>query len=311
MHVGTLAERYFDDDPGTAIFKLRQFAELLCKTVAAHHALYIGDRSETFEGTLKRLSHERVIPPEIRDLFHALRKVGNRAAHEVRATHSDALSALKFARQLGIWFHRTYGKQPGFNPGPFVPPSRVNLVAALEEQIKRLRQTVAESEAVANHARQQAEETARAREQAEDNLKREAEERAIWEQIAQKMEAEKELLNQPRLFASRQSRELPEAEKQKAGRYFYDDLIARRFPGPDPLAAVEAARLDALQNAAERAPKSEILDLVARGKRAAARVDMDQPARRDLLKTMTYWSRFRTGLRFAGKRRNGSPVKSV
>jgi hypothetical protein len=27
------------DDPGTAIFKLPQFAELLCKTIAAHHLL--------------------------------------------------------------------------------------------------------------------------------------------------------------------------------------------------------------------------------------------------------------------------------
>jgi hypothetical protein len=27
--LGALAERYFCDDPGTAIFKLRQFAELL------------------------------------------------------------------------------------------------------------------------------------------------------------------------------------------------------------------------------------------------------------------------------------------
>ena len=39
-----LAERYFRDDPGTAIFKLRQFAELLSKTIAAHHALYLGER---------------------------------------------------------------------------------------------------------------------------------------------------------------------------------------------------------------------------------------------------------------------------
>ena len=33
VQLGALAERYFRDDPGTAIFKLRQFAELLCKTI--------------------------------------------------------------------------------------------------------------------------------------------------------------------------------------------------------------------------------------------------------------------------------------
>ena len=34
VQLGALAERYFRDDPGTAIFKLRQFAELLSKTIA-------------------------------------------------------------------------------------------------------------------------------------------------------------------------------------------------------------------------------------------------------------------------------------
>jgi hypothetical protein len=48
MQLGALAERYFRDDPGTAIFKLRQFAELLSKMVAARHALYLGER-ETFD----------------------------------------------------------------------------------------------------------------------------------------------------------------------------------------------------------------------------------------------------------------------
>jgi type I restriction enzyme R subunit len=39
-----LAERYFRQDPATAIFKLRQFAELISKLVAAHHAIYRGER---------------------------------------------------------------------------------------------------------------------------------------------------------------------------------------------------------------------------------------------------------------------------
>jgi type I restriction enzyme, R subunit len=71
--LGALAERYFRDDPATAVFKLRQFAELLSKTIAAHHALYVGDR-EAFEETLRRLSYERIIPKEAADLFHALRR---------------------------------------------------------------------------------------------------------------------------------------------------------------------------------------------------------------------------------------------
>ena len=43
--LGALAERYFRDDPPTAIFKLRQFAELLSKILAAHHGYISANES--------------------------------------------------------------------------------------------------------------------------------------------------------------------------------------------------------------------------------------------------------------------------
>src|SRR5215813_9445277 len=86
VQLGLLAERYFQDDPCTAIIKLRQFAELLSKTIAAHQAAYVGDR-ETFEETLRRLSYDRIIPKEVADVFHALRKAGNRAVHDAKGSH--------------------------------------------------------------------------------------------------------------------------------------------------------------------------------------------------------------------------------
>jgi type I restriction enzyme R subunit len=189
VRLGALAERYFRDDPATAIFKLRQFAELLCQRIAATHALYQGDR-DTFEETLRRLSFERIIPREIADVFHALRKSGNIAGHEAKGSHSDALSALKFARQLGIWFHRTYGRERGFKAGSFVPPPEpVDATAPLQVEIERLRRRVAESEDAAGRAQRQAEEHAHARESVEQRLAREAEERAVWEKLAAEAES--------------------------------------------------------------------------------------------------------------------------
>lgn len=189
VQLGALAERYFRDDPGTAIFKLRQFAELLAKAVAARHALYLGER-ETFEDTLRRLAFERIVPKEASDVFHVLRKAGNRAAHEARGSHGDALSALKFARQLGIWFHRTYGKQADFKPGPFIPPPEpLDATAPLREEIESLRRRVAESEDAASRAKREAEQHALARESVEQKLAREAEDRAIWEKLAAESES--------------------------------------------------------------------------------------------------------------------------
>lgn len=186
--LGALAERYFRDDPSTAIVKLRQFAELLAKIIAAHHAVY--DEQETFEQTLRRLSYERIIPKEAADVFHVLRKVGNQAVHEADGTHAEALASLKFARQLGVWFHRTYGREPNFKPGPFIPPpGPVDATQALTDEIAELRRAVAEGQDAVAAARLRADEQARARETAEQKLRREIDERAVWEQLAQESEA--------------------------------------------------------------------------------------------------------------------------
>lgn len=194
MTLGGLAERYFRDDPSTAIVKLRQFAELMAKLIAARNAAYRNER-ETFEETLRRLSYERIIPKEVADLFHALRKTGNTAVHEAEGNHANALTSLKFARSLGVWFHRTYGKQPNFNPGPFAPPPEpVDATALLREEIEALRRKVAESEDAVVAARREAEEQVHVRETLEERLKREAEERATWEQLAQENETEKAAL---------------------------------------------------------------------------------------------------------------------
>jgi len=159
--LGRLAERYFQDDPATSIVKLRQLAELLSRITAARHALYEGG---TFDETLRRLRLERVLPRGVADLFHAVRKLGNAAVHDAKGTHRDALTALKLARQLSIWFHRTYGNAPDFDPGPFLPPREpADATAALVAEIAELRRVVAESQEALSRARREAEELARAR----------------------------------------------------------------------------------------------------------------------------------------------------
>lgn len=189
--LGGLAERYFRDDPSTAIFKLRQFAELTARLVAARHGAYRDDR-ETFAETLRRLAYDRIIPKDVADIFHALRKTGNAAAHDGAGGHREALAALKLAWSLGIWFHRTYGGQPGFRSGPFIPPPEpADATAALREEINVLRRKVAEGEDAVAAARRETEEHARARESIAARLAREAEERSVLEQLAQETEAEK------------------------------------------------------------------------------------------------------------------------
>ena len=282
VQLATLAERYFREDPATCIFKLRQFAELLSKQIAARHAVYLGER-ETFEETLRRLSYERIIPKETADVFHGLRKVGNRAVHDGVGSFSDALSALKFARQLGIWFHRTYGKAANFKAGPFVPPPEpVDATAALTEEIERLRRLVTESTDAAARARQEKDEQARARESVEQKLAREAEERIIWEQLAQDTEA--------RLAAHLKSgvaHSLPADAELSA----LADAVSTPRPSADRrperltdfVGSGTLANLAGVQSAAEAAPKSEALALLKRGEEASTKIDLDEAATRALI----------------------------
>jgi len=119
-HQGAQAERYVFEDPVTALFRLRQFAETMAQQAAATTGLY-ATRDEPQHELLRRLRDGRVIDREVADLFHAIRQVGNRAVHQNEGTRRDALRALRIARRLGVWFQRAF-RDPGFEGGPFVPP---------------------------------------------------------------------------------------------------------------------------------------------------------------------------------------------
>lgn len=187
--LGSLAERYFNDDAPAALIKLRQLAEFIAKEVAARHAL-LPSAQANFDDTLRALKLRAVMPREVADLFYHLKKVGNAAAHENSGSPGDVLTALKMARTVAVWFYRTYGNVPAFKPGPFVPPAPPeDATVALQEEIRVLQQQVrasADAEAKAQLARQEAE-AARlaAMQQAEERQQ----EKAFWEQYAAETEA--------------------------------------------------------------------------------------------------------------------------
>jgi hypothetical protein len=83
--LGALAEWAFHHDPPTTLGKLRLFAELLAKLVAARHAIEVLPR-ESFEAVLRVLRDRGVLPRQAAELFHYLRRVGNAAVHAARQT---------------------------------------------------------------------------------------------------------------------------------------------------------------------------------------------------------------------------------
>jgi type I restriction enzyme R subunit len=142
LALGTQAEEHFSGDPTVTLFKLRQFAEVLAQRAAARVGLFLNGE-EGLQQLIDRLWEGKAIGATQRSLFHDLRRVGNAAVHEGKGDHAEALHQLRMARELGVWFQRSFGNNQKFDPGPFVPPPDPKKAdAALHEDLRRLRDEV-------------------------------------------------------------------------------------------------------------------------------------------------------------------------
>ena len=188
VRLGALAERYFRDDPNTCLIKLRQFGELLAQLSAAKTG-FLQSTDEPQAELLRRLKQERILSPEITNLFHQIRIEGNRATHNYEGDHSQALTCLKMARHLGVWFHRTFSGDITFKLGAFVPPQNpLDATKELTAELQRLKAELEESRTQAERAKQEAEDQKQALLNAEEKARQEADERLVWEQLAEEAE---------------------------------------------------------------------------------------------------------------------------
>lgn len=120
--IGCSAEAAFFSDPNAALVKLRQLAEHLTRNVAAHLGIPSDKDINFFDliGTVRSRIH---IDDKILRLLHHLRTKGNEAVHEYSQDRGEAAKALRSARELCIWYYRTFCKAPAsFKPGPFISP---------------------------------------------------------------------------------------------------------------------------------------------------------------------------------------------
>lgn len=188
VRLGMLAERYFADDPNTALLKLRQLAELLAQLVAAKVGLYTS-REEAQYDLLRRLQDQGILPREVAQLFGEVRRAGNAANHAIVGDHRTALAVLKITWQLGIWFHRTFANA-AFKSGPFVPPSPPKDESEeLRAELLALSKTLAEYQTAHHDATERLAST-------EAKLREAKDEQTFWEQMAIEAEEAKAALAQ-------------------------------------------------------------------------------------------------------------------
>ncbi|MBX9569847.1 MAG: type I restriction-modification system endonuclease [Candidatus Obscuribacterales bacterium] len=178
--LGFRAEQYFSD-PNTCLLKIRQYAEFLAQTVAANVGIYTNS-NETQMDLLRRLESMGHISAEVARFFHNIRRVGNDANHSRSGSSGDALTGLKLAWALAVWYHRAY-KDPSFKSGAFIPPKRPE--EATSEVAKELDRLKSELE----KALSEAQASKGSLEHAHSLLLQTQEEKDVWEKLA--LESEK------------------------------------------------------------------------------------------------------------------------
>ncbi|WP_248915707.1 type I restriction-modification system endonuclease [Pseudomonas moorei] len=183
LQLATTAEQIFASDPNTTLIKLRQLGEALAQDLASRAGIEF-DANTKQTDLLYKLSRDIQLDQKIRNLFHTLRTEGNKATHQFRTQHREALDGLRVARALAIWYHQSFGKQGDkFSPGPFVNPQDPSTpLRDLQNQIELLKTKLSESSQQLENNQQLA-----------DLIKREAEEYAV---LAQQMDAESRLHQQ-------------------------------------------------------------------------------------------------------------------
>jgi type I restriction enzyme, R subunit len=184
----------------------------MAREIAATHAL-LPTGSPSFDDVLSVLRRRSLLPQQVGDIFHLLRRHGNKAVHENGGSAGDALAALKLARNLAIWFHQAYNSEPSFKAGPFVPPAPAGDVSEeLQTELSGLRAQVEASRDAEARARLIAADADAARQAALENAAERERERAFWEGYAAETEAKAKAAERELAAIQKQAEAAPPAQ---------------------------------------------------------------------------------------------------
>ncbi|WP_037318634.1 type I restriction-modification system endonuclease [Salegentibacter sp. Hel_I_6] len=139
--VSILSEKLIHIDPSSSLAKSRLFSEKMAAIIWEFEGL------DGFEGTqvdrINQLFYRNIIPEIIKDLFHIIRKSGNRATHHGNSSNKEALFVLKKCFQLSRWFYETY-ENDYLEPEEYALPvqEEQKSVEKLEEELNLLSEKV-------------------------------------------------------------------------------------------------------------------------------------------------------------------------
>lgn len=104
--ISELSVQLIDIDPSSSIAKSRLFSEKVAQLIWEFEKLDLFDGNQV--DRINQLYYKNYIPEVIRDIFHAIRKSGNKASHDGTSTYAEALFIIKKCFTLSKWFYETY-----------------------------------------------------------------------------------------------------------------------------------------------------------------------------------------------------------
>lgn len=106
--LGFYAEQYAVTDPQSSMVKLRCYVEKIVGYIYRELNLPVLPTANIYDKLISS-SFTAIVDQTILDKFHAVRKGGNKAAHEGYINQHDCLWLLKESYLIGCWLHIAYG----------------------------------------------------------------------------------------------------------------------------------------------------------------------------------------------------------
>lgn len=165
----SFAERYAHTDPHTVAVKLRCFAEALVGFLYKELRLPSASPDGFFE-KLKYPCFQDAVGEAVLQKLHALRMLGNKAAHGCAMDAGTSLQLIEEAYLLGQWLCKTYSGCSLESYPPYEPPAKLSelptdsagAAAALAEQLAAAKAELSRLEASEKRSQTQAAELGRA-----------------------------------------------------------------------------------------------------------------------------------------------------
>jgi type I restriction enzyme R subunit len=101
------AEYNLYQDPGTSLYKLRQYGEYMTEQIFDTYGMDLPE-ANTFQNRVFILRNQGILPVNVIDYFTILRHKGNYAVHKFKGTTEEATSSLFASFKLGKWFYESY-----------------------------------------------------------------------------------------------------------------------------------------------------------------------------------------------------------